>query len=126
MLETTPLGRKGSWTLGSLPEGQSILNFSVKVITAPTRESCTAKAKQVLNGKRLEMHMLQQDAKTGISLLGNVIPSKYCLHHFFFARDGQIFSPQNSSELTSTELPKIGMLAASFKILCNFDFACNS
>jgi len=74
----------------------------------------------------MEVHILQQHAQIGMSVLGNFIPSKYCIHHFFFARDSQIFSPQNSSQLTSTKLPKIWVLAASLKILGHFVFACNS
>ena len=51
MLETTPLELTGTWIWVSLAEGQSILNFSVQVITTLTGESCPAKAKQILEGK---------------------------------------------------------------------------
>ena len=61
MLETTPLGLKGAWTLGSLSGGQSVLNFSVKVVAARARESCTAKAKANYQWKvNWKCYMLQQ------------------------------------------------------------------
>ena len=101
MFQTVPFRLKGAWTLGSPSGGQGVLNFSLKFIATQAREkSCTAKANHIVNQKGMNLHVLQQHAEKRTSVLGDLDPSKDCPHHCFFARDGQIFPLQKSSQLT--------------------------